>query len=151
MKKIHTIIMFALVVTIVLMGFFGANAQGTWIQKANFGGTARWHAVGFSIGSKGYIGTGGDGSVPFKKDFWEWDQSSNVWTQKANFGGTARWAAVGFSIGTKGYIGTGVDNTGCQQDFWEWAWGPNVWSYYAVFGGVGWCAAVGFFVWSAEH
>ena len=30
----------------------------TWTQKANFGGTPRDGAVGFSIGSKGYIGTG---------------------------------------------------------------------------------------------
>ena len=30
----------------------------TWTQKADFGGTARYAAVGFSIGNKGYIGTG---------------------------------------------------------------------------------------------
>ena len=30
----------------------------TWTQKADFGGAARDSAVGFSIGSKGYIGTG---------------------------------------------------------------------------------------------
>src|SRR5687768_11906654 len=79
-------------------------SQGTWTQMANFGGTARWRAVGFSIGTKGYIGTGNDGVD--KNDFWEWDQATNVWTQKANFTGTARSGAVGFSIGTKGYIGT---------------------------------------------
>ena len=33
-------------------------AANTWTQKADFGGTARYGAVGFSIGSKGYIGTG---------------------------------------------------------------------------------------------
>ena len=37
-------------------------AANTWTQKADFGGTARYYAVGFSIGSKGYIGTGWDGS-----------------------------------------------------------------------------------------
>ena len=31
-----------------------------WTQKADFGGTARDCAAGFSIGSKGYIGTGYD-------------------------------------------------------------------------------------------
>ena len=35
----------------------------TWTQKADFGGTGRNGAVGFSIGSKGYIGTGYDGSA----------------------------------------------------------------------------------------
>ena len=33
-------------------------ATNTWTQKADFGGTTRSVAVGFSIGSKGYIGTG---------------------------------------------------------------------------------------------
>ena len=35
-------------------------AQNTWKKKADFGGGARYGAVGFSIGSKGYIGTGYD-------------------------------------------------------------------------------------------
>ncbi len=45
----------------------------TWTQKADVGGTARNAAVGFSIGTKGYIGTGGDGRFA-KKDFWEYCQ-----------------------------------------------------------------------------
>ena len=43
----------------------------TWSQKADFGGVGRYTAVGFSIGSKGYIGTGWDINVK-KKDFWEY-------------------------------------------------------------------------------
>ncbi len=82
-------------------------AANTWTQKADFGGTARYSAVGFSIGSKGYIGTGDDGWSSIAKDFWEYDPAANTWTQKADFGGTARDCAVGFSIGSKGYIGTG--------------------------------------------
>ena len=39
----------------------------TWTQKADFGGTARAVAVGFSIGSKGYIGTGFDCSYNYKR------------------------------------------------------------------------------------
>ena len=39
----------------------------TWTQKADFGGTARKNAVGFSIGTKGYIGTGCDGSEVYKR------------------------------------------------------------------------------------
>jgi len=35
-------------------------AQGTWTQKANFGEIGRAGAVGFSIGTKGYVGTGVD-------------------------------------------------------------------------------------------
>ena len=32
-------------------------SQDTWTQKTNFGGAGREGAVGFSIGTKGYIGT----------------------------------------------------------------------------------------------
>jgi len=92
------------------------SALNNWTQKADFGGTARAGAVGFSIGSKGYIGTGSDS---FTKDFWEYDPAANTWTQKADFGGTARTDAVGFSIGNKGYIGTGWQNGSLTKDFWE--------------------------------
>ncbi len=74
----------------VLFSFLGVNmlyaTPNTWTKKADFGGTARNVSVGFSIGSKGYIGTGYDVS-PFAKDFWEYDPTANTWTQKADFGG----------------------------------------------------------------
>ena len=88
-----------------------------WTQKANFGGTARKSAVGLSIGTLGYIGTGNDGAD--KKDFWEYDPSGDTWTAKANFGGSARHCASGFGIGTKAYIGTGTGSS-LFKDFWEW-------------------------------
>jgi hypothetical protein len=59
----------------------------TWQQKADMaftqpnGPKPRYSAVSFSIGSKGYIGTGYDGA--YKNDFWEYDPATNVWTQKA--------------------------------------------------------------------
>src|SRR5262249_49592523 len=43
-----------------------------WTQKADFGGTARYWATGFSIGSKGYIGTGYNVNGTCVKDFWEY-------------------------------------------------------------------------------
>src|ERR1039457_5533181 len=84
-----------------------AQSPNTWVQKANFGGAARLWAVGFSIGNKGYIGTGEDMGGTDYRDFWQYNITTNSWTQKANFGGIARYRAVGFSIGSKGYIGTG--------------------------------------------
>ena len=116
----------------------------TWTQKANFGGTPRDNAVGFSIGSKGYIGTGFDGT--YRNDFWEYDPTTNTWTQKANFGGTPRYGAVGFSIGSKGYIGTGEIGTPLTyyNDFWEYDTSANTWTQKANFGGAARSEAVGF-------
>jgi hypothetical protein len=93
-------------------------AQSTWTQKANYG-TATYRAVGFSIGTKGYIGTG-----LYYRDFWEWDQATNLWTQKADFGGTGKDWATGFSIGNKGYLGVGNNDF----EFWEWDQASNTWT-----------------------
>ena len=120
----------------VLFCFLGSNmlfaATNTWTQKADFGGVERSKSVGFSIGSKGYIGTGWDGSYSFRKDFWEYDPASNTWTQKADFAGEGRHSAVGFAIGSKGYIGTGTVST---KDFWEYDPTAKAWTQKADFGG----------------
>ena len=134
-----------LFIIIIFLSNFSFSQCPSWTQKANFGGTARYGAVGFSIGAKGYIGTGIDASGFLLQDFWEWDQITNVWTQKANFGGLKREYAVGFSIGTKGYIGTGDDTTGQRKnDFWEWNQATNTWTQKANFGGTARDVAVGF-------
>ncbi len=119
-------------------------AANTWTRKANFGGE-RSGAVGFSIGSKGYIGTGSG-----TKDFWEYNPVTNAWTQKANFGGTARSNAVGFSIGSRGYIGTGTDGTR-RDDFWEYNPATNAWTQKANCGGTARSSAVGFAIGSKGY
>jgi hypothetical protein len=133
MKKI------VLLITALMLIIGSAFPQ--WIQKNNFTGSARHCAVSFSIGSKGYVGTGNDNT--YKKDFWEYDPGTNTWSQKANFGGTGRTCAVGLSIGNKGYIGTGDDGTN-TKDFWEYDPVGNTWTKKADFGGVGRQKAVAF-------
>jgi len=135
--------LFASILTVIAFSNdSSAQAPNTWTQKANFGGTPRLQAVGFSIGTKGYIGTGGIGG--FVNDFWEYDPSSNTWTQKANFGGTPRYGAVGFSIGAYGYIGTGYDTSDVRRDFWKYDPSSNTWTQKASFGGTARYEAVGF-------
>jgi hypothetical protein len=124
-------------------------AADTWTQKANLVGTARFAAIGFSIGSKGYIGTGFDGS--YSKDFWEYDPVVNTWTQKADFGGGVRSDAVGFSIGTKGYVGTGYDSSSYGKDFWEYDPAVNTWTQKADFAGTARHRAVGFSIGSKGY
>ncbi|MBP9882027.1 MAG: T9SS type A sorting domain-containing protein [Chitinophagales bacterium] len=114
-----------------------------WKQKADFGGGTRGYAVGFSIGEKGYIGTGykfdKDYNEIYYKDFWQYDPILNSWTQKADFGGTARSGAVGFSIEDKGYLGTGSTN-----DFWEYDPLTDIWKQRSDFAGSSRGYAVGF-------
>jgi hypothetical protein len=120
-------------------------AADTWTRKADFGGSSRAAAVGFSIGSKGYAGTGF--SSVYLRDFWEFDPSGNTWTQKADFGGTARQFATGFSIGNHGYLGTGHlgDATYDKcKDFWEYSVENDSWTRKSDFGGKAIWEATGF-------
>lgn len=118
-----------------------ANTGNAWVQKANFMGTSRRYAAGFSIGSKGYIGTGFDGA--YKRDFWEYDANTNVWTQKANYGGSTRRGGAGMAIGNRGYIGTGY-NGKYLKDFWEYNPDLNTWTKRADYKGDARTSAVAF-------
>ncbi|MBI4947604.1 MAG: gliding motility-associated C-terminal domain-containing protein [Bacteroidetes bacterium] len=122
-------------------------SQGTWISKASLPAAGRATAVAFSIGNKGYIGTGHANIPPSTTlfdDFWEYDPVSDTWTQKANFLGGLRSYAVGFSIGSKGYLGTGNSAAGYTNDFWQYDPAVNAWIQMANIGGLARGAACGF-------
>ena len=139
----------ASILIVVIIVLFSQQGLGTPIDNLS-----RHAAVGFSIGSKGYIGTGYGNvysNTPYRKDFWEYDPSTDSWTQKADFGGTARYFAAGFSIGTKGYIGTGYNSSGPLKDFWEYNPTSNIWTRKADFGGVARGAATGFSIGSMGY
>lgn len=126
-------------------------AQGTWLQRADFGGNPRFYAVGFSIGDKGYLGTGYTNTYEnygYSDDFWEYDPVADTWTQKADFGGIGRVYAVGFGIGNKGYIGLGEYFNGATavlcKDFWEYDPAANKWTRKTDFGGTARTQAAGF-------
>lgn len=126
-------------------------AADTWTVKAYAtGGLARTQAVGFSIGNKGYIGTGRVNPGCCTPDFWEYDPVLDVWTQKANVPGDWRVSAVGFSILGKGYIGTGA-GLGGTNDFWEYDPATNTWVAIPNFGGVPRWDAVAFSIGSCAY
>ena len=121
--------------------------SNTWTQKANFAGTGtgRHGSVGFSIGSKGYVGLGNTSLTGnYQNDFWEYDPDANTWTRVADFEGGARSPAVGFSIDNKGYVGTGNSGSVFRQDFWEYDPPTNTWTQRPYFQGGTRSWAVGF-------
>lgn len=100
-------------------------ANNTWVQKTDFGGTARYTAVGFAIANKGYVGLG---YSPYNNDLWEYDPSANSWTQMANAPFT-RLGCAAFGIGNKGYVGMGYDIAGNHfNDLYEFDPNLNVWT-----------------------
>lgn len=114
----------------------------TWIQKSDILGLPIGWPVGFSIGSKGYMGTGNDGNK--QKYFYEYDPSIDKWTQKADFGGIGRFQAVGLAVGGKGYIGLGDRSGGFTNDFWEYNPTLDTWTQRASFGGQSRTLSTGF-------
>jgi N-acetylneuraminic acid mutarotase len=115
------------------------------LQRAQFPGAARNSAVGFTVGTRGYIATGFDG-LNRLKDNWEYNPATNTWTRRADFGGTSRYDAVAFGIGSRGYISTGFDG-GHTKDLWEFdpATGTNgTWTQRVSLGGSKRSAAVAF-------
>ena len=132
--------------------FTTSYAQGEAPRKNDFPGDVRYSASSFSIGTKVYIGLGYDLGSSYLRDFWEWDQATNVWTRKADYPGNSAVEAVSFSIGTKGYIGTGfIFDNGYTKDFWEWDQTTNVWTRKADFPGNARAAAAGFSIGSKGY
>jgi N-acetylneuraminic acid mutarotase len=127
------------------------TATDSWSGNIGFPGVIRVNAVGFSIGNKGYIGTGEINqdipNPPLSRgpllDFYEFDPAGSVWTKKANLGGGTRTGAVGFGIGGKGYVGTGYD-LAYKNDFWEYDTSTNAWSQKADLPALGREFATGF-------
>ncbi len=114
-----------------------------WSRLADFGGTSRHSAVAFSIGDKGYVGTGWDENSSRLTDFWEYDSENDSWTQIADFPGQGRISAFGISVGDKGYVGKGLAGL-YENDFWEFNPQTGSWSQKADYPGEGRVGSVGF-------
>jgi N-acetylneuraminic acid mutarotase len=106
--------------------FYRYDAAGDqWIPVASFPGGARYLAMAFSIGGKGYVGCGFSGGQ--HNDFYEYDPASNTWTVKASFPGSSREAGLGISIGNYGIMGWGY-NGPSLTDAYLYNPSTNTWS-----------------------
>lgn len=79
-----------------------------WKKLNDFGGSARFGAIAFSIGTKGYLGLGttvGYGTI--FKDLWEYNPDNDVWTQKADYAGGTMCYGIAYAANFKGYVGLG--------------------------------------------
>lgn len=117
-------------------GTLVAQTENYWTKKADFSGLKRERAVAFTVGNKGYVGTGVDTAEMVLNDFWEYEPLSDTWTQVADLPGVPRRNASAFTIGSKGYVGVGMNavdaNFGSPlSDFWEYDPSTNTWTQRA--------------------
>jgi N-acetylneuraminic acid mutarotase len=75
---------------------------------------ARANAVGFAIGSYGYI-SGGDSNTAV----WEYNPATDLWTKKTVFEGAERQDAVAFSTGDRGFVLLGRSGNYYFDDMFE--------------------------------
>lgn len=142
-----------LYLTMVLVLFYNCNGDdgddddldGNWVKRSTFNEEARSSATAFTIGNKGYMGTGYDGD-DYYADFWSYDMETNSWQQLSDFPGIERSSATAFTIGTTGYMGTGYNGDSNEEldDFYSYNTLTNSWTAIASFGGTARYGAVGF-------
>jgi N-acetylneuraminic acid mutarotase len=123
-----------------LMFIFGdLHSQYVWTQKAAFTPGNRAGAFYFSVGSKGYVGSGifqaGPSSFVYINDLWEYDPINDTWTQKATIPAQARAGASGLSLQQHGYVVNGYTGSVFLNETWEYDALLNIWMQKANFGG----------------
>lgn len=123
-------------------------SQGWWFRKADLDLSSRTAAVGFSIGTGGFIGTGFD-SATYRRNFSSYNNTTETWTQVQSMGGTtgsglSRCGAAVFVIGSSAFVATGQGSNPYLLDVWEYNASTDTWSQKANFAGTARRSAVGF-------
>ena len=121
----------------------------TWIKMADFLGSPRSNAVGFSIKGNGYISTGEDESnLSANNELWEYETLLDTWIPRMSLPAQSRRGAVGFSSDTFGFLGTGYYSQFSQMlnDFWKYNPDSDSWKKESNFLGSARTEAIGFAV-----
>jgi len=103
-----------------------------WTRVADFIGSARYDAIGFSLNGKGYVGTGLDAKGNYCSDMFQYDPAadpkinaslpadSNPWKQIGTFPGGKRNRAYALSLNGMAYAGGGLSSGSYNNnDFWR--------------------------------
>jgi outer membrane protein OmpA-like peptidoglycan-associated protein/N-acetylneuraminic acid mutarotase len=86
--------------------FWEYNSKtSSWKAIADLPGDARYGAVSFSIGEKGYVCLGATtDKIKFCNDLWEYDPAKDQWTKKTDFPEKGKNGASAFVIGNNAYV-----------------------------------------------
>jgi len=100
-----------------------------WTRKADFPGTPRRGAFGFSVANKGFVGGGTDSLYNNQNDLWEYDVINDAWNSKASVP-VMPYSNISITIGKKGYL---YADDG--MNFWEYDPSLNIWNPKANYPG----------------
>jgi len=93
-------------------------ATNQWKKLSDFGGGARFNAVGFASNNNGYVGTGYNGNEYFG-DFWRYDPAEDTWHAMASYDGGKVERAVIMPIGSKFYLLSGFKDNSYVYKMWQ--------------------------------
>ena len=124
-------------------------STNSWSRKADFPGSPRTEASGFSIGDKAYITTGLSNITGILfKDLWSYSPSLDKWSQLSSLPGSVRWQATSFSVNGMGYVigGASTYDTYYSRLNDIWMYDPSVdkWTQLEDFPGEARAGAVAF-------
>lgn len=135
---------------LVLISFMLSSSllSAQWTQLSNFGGSIRYAAMDFTIGSDAYI-VGGLIEKPLGFDafnhLWKYDQQNDSWAQLANYPGGKIYGGVAFVINSVAYVGLGSDDLGNRNtELWAFDPATGQWTQKTNFPGSGRTFAVSF-------
>jgi N-acetylneuraminic acid mutarotase len=117
-----------------VQGLTGYSSLNKWFKLTDFAdsGTGRRNAMSTSYNGKIYVGTGYSAGVGYTKDWYEYDNNSDVWTQKADFPVIGQYKATSASNG-KIYAGIGFDGSAYVHAWYEYDISSNTWTRKADF------------------
>lgn len=111
----------------LLNDFYAYNTTSdTWTEisaplnpSANLEG-----GIGFSLGDKGYIGLGRNGSSPVK-NFWKYNPAEDSWQQFATYPGNGVMGVQAFVVANKVYLINGSSQTYSEDYVEMWEFTPE--------------------------
>lgn len=98
----------------------------TWTAKTSMPGTGRHLCVGFSIGTKVYVGLGVYASAPHPTDFYQYETSTDTWTNLGAWPSNGISGGFAWTINGKAYVG-GADLNGAKG-LYEFNPANNTWT-----------------------
>lgn len=110
---------------------------GVWSQKQDIPSEVGFGAaVGFALGEKGYVGSGGDNGR-ILDNFWEYNPRNDLWSALPAIPGGPRRFSSSFMIADKPYLGLGVkDNeTTITSEFYSYDASSEIWTQLNNFPG----------------
>jgi N-acetylneuraminic acid mutarotase len=132
-KTMSTFLTKTITVLMLLISFsinnfsYANNFLGSWTRVADFGGTARQYAVGFSIDTMGYLGLGAD-SAGLPSDFWSYNPNTNSWNTISPFPSSGRTSPLSFSYDSVAFVGLGRDTNNFNYDLWKYYAQIDLWA-----------------------